>query len=273
MRRRYQAKPLRSPSPDVETDEDMRREHFAYYHIPYSYCARKPESTETPANRDHLEDDNRLKTQIKLPTRRRLVGSPMSATELEQALPLHVHSRSRRSAALELLHRESTTQTLLADVLSRNVERHDMNQQLLANLNEIGPSHSARYNHQLRNLTADLGGFNMEGSHEDELELQPERIFERRGAISARGSIGIEELSAALSIDLHMRPSVEDVTDDSPPEETILYGSNIGAASRLLLFKKENKEREYDSQDCVGKPREPRKDMEKKSDEEQEEDM
>ena len=267
MRSRTQTNDSRSPSPDVETDEDLRREHFSYYSIPYSPRKRRAKRSENEVSQDLPKEDPQSTSRTTVTVRRDLASSSESSAHPRTNFPLQVCSKSHRSAVLDLIDRECNALSLLNKHLSRLDGQIELNRQMFADLDQRGPSHSAQYNNHLRTLTAKLGAFDMKASHDEDDESEPTRKFSRRGAISAQGAVGVEELSAALSIDLHMRP--EGIADGLSPEDIVFGSSRTGTASRFS-FTNETEQRAHEDQHTM-KPQESRKSIEEQQNQEQEE--
>jgi len=116
MRSRGQAEQVRNPSPDIEEDEELRKEHFSYYNLMYS--ARKPKSeiSEPVLFRDPFQEDRRNQNQMTLPIRRRRTSPFSSATDSPTSLPIHGLSISGRSSAVDTSYLGRNAQTHFGDL-------------------------------------------------------------------------------------------------------------------------------------------------------------
>lgn len=116
MRSRCQAEQVRDPSPDIEKDEELRKEHFSYYNLMYSARKQKPEIDEPVLFRDPFREDWRNQSQMTLPIRRRRPSPSSPATGSPTSFPIRGPSISGRSSAVDTSYLGRNAQTHFGDL-------------------------------------------------------------------------------------------------------------------------------------------------------------
>ena len=117
MTRRGKEENIRSPSPDIEEDEEMRKEHFSYYNLPY--CSRKlnPNGNDKVIFKNPFKEDQRY---TEPPFRRRPASSQSPAAGLQESLPIRGPPKSRRVSAVNPLHLDTNVQLSSADPFKKH---------------------------------------------------------------------------------------------------------------------------------------------------------
>ncbi len=249
MRVRGQAQEFRSPSPDIEDDEEMRMEHFSYYNLPYSRRKPKAENTEIVLFKDPFQEDQRYKNQVTLPLRRRQTISPFSTVASQKSLPIRDSSTNGHSSAIGPLDLGGNIRSNLGDLQETRKHSEPM-QQSPTDPSQSEPLDRIEYNNGVKILMSGLRELSLQSSHADALTDAPVTSSSRRGAVDFRGVPSVEQLSAALAADLRLKPSLQDIAD-SLFQKDIMPEVFIPGYNELEQLEEEYGEHAYQDQDVT----------------------
>jgi len=196
MRSRGQAEQVRNPSPDIEEDEELRKEHFSYYNLMYS--ARKPKSeiSEPVLFRDPFQEDRRNQNQMTLPIRRRRTSPFSSATGSPTSLPIRGPSISGRSSAVDTSYLGRNAQTHFGD-LQETRRQTDPDQQSPTTSDQSNMFDGTRKNNRVEIFLNGLGQMTLRTSQAKYEALSVVISISKCGAINIRKVPRIEQLSTA----------------------------------------------------------------------------
>lgn len=196
MRSRGQAEQVRNPSPDIEEDEELRKEHFSYYNLMYS--ARKPKSeiSEPVLFRDPFQEDRRNQNQMTLPIRRRRTSPFSSATDSPTSLPIHGLSISGRSSAVDTSYLGRNAQTHFGD-LQETRRQTESDQQSPTTSDQSNISDGTRKYKRAEIFLDGLGQLTFRTSQGEYEALGVVISISKCGAINIRKVPRIEQLSTA----------------------------------------------------------------------------
>lgn len=247
MRSRGQAEQVRNPSPDIEEDEDLRREHFSYYNLMYSPRKPKPENKEAVLFRDPFQEDRRNQSQVALTIRRRRTSSPSPTLKSPTSLPIRGPSMSGRSSAGETPSLGRIAQTPVGGFReTRKRTEPDLQSPTHRNQSDTFGGNQHQENDGVRVLMTRLGEVTLRPGHGVESNPVGATISSRRGAIDFRGVPSVEQLSRALKSDLRLLEQPENERGELAPQN-----QQVMNEGHKLNQRKEQEQNEEEEDVCI----------------------
>ena len=278
MIRRGSAQDTREPSPDIETDEVIRAEHFAYYNLDYHHRTSSSVTKETVCFKDPFQEGWRRSSQMTLPFRARQESSRVTAVEIPTSIFRDFPSTRRHTSATSPINLDTKVQMTLADPLANprkdSVPNHPDQQPrirlnhaelfqraqqkeqvrgLMSKIGESSPDNLRRKGPQV--LTSDLADLNLENSQNSTGIITPGPNSSTSPAVSFRGIPSVDQLSTALAAGVKLEPELNEIADslfnkDIMPE---VYIPRVNEVKQFVRDCKDLPQKDRELMEQVGK--------------------